>query len=115
MIIGLGRYSRGFLCFSSGERFDVRNRILSFPGHEEHWSEEFEGTRVSVISPMFTNSCITCRTRRSHTCRSSASPCRPQPHRWPIKGHMETNHLTPTKAKSKPTRQGHYTASALCD
>ena len=48
-ILGLGQYSGGLLHIASHNPLDLRNSIWSFPGEAEHWSDPFEGQRISLV------------------------------------------------------------------
>lgn len=48
LAIGLGDYTGGFL-YIKGVKHDIRYNPIIFSGNDEHWTDEFEGERYSLI------------------------------------------------------------------
>lgn len=46
--ISLGNYTGGNLIIE-GKRYNIHNRWKCFDGHKGHWTEDFEGTRYTLI------------------------------------------------------------------
>lgn len=47
-IIGLGNYTGGELIIE-GKEYDIHNKFLKFDGNMGHWTNDFNGTRYSII------------------------------------------------------------------
>ena len=62
LIVLLGDFEGGALCFDDGRRFAEKGVWFPFDGHQPHWVEPFAGERFSVI--LFNSPVLTDRLRR---------------------------------------------------
>ena len=62
LIVLLGDFEGGALCFDDGRRFAEKGVWFPFDGHQPHWVEPFEGERFSVV--LFNSPILTCRLQR---------------------------------------------------
>ena len=75
LLLLLGDFEGGALCFDDGRRLTDTGVWIPFDGHEEHWVEPFVGERFSII--LFNNPPLERRLWRLH--RAAALKAWPSP------------------------------------